>query len=223
MKILNNNIAVIEGDNCISKWVEETGRLDHDQNALPYILPHINEGNTVLDIGAYIGDHTIAYSNKVGETGEVMAFEPSINAYRCLKHNMLGIKNVFCQQVAVGLKNGRTDIQEVEGNDGMNYILEGGTVEMIKIDFLKLKKCDFIKIDVEGYELDVLKGAKNTIKKFKPKLLIEINNETLTRVGVDRKQIFEWLNDMGYEYENIYEPFGQGLYEPQMDIICKVK
>jgi len=67
VKILDNGIAVIEGDTHISSWVESTGRFDHDQNALPIILEHIKEGDWVVDGGAFIGDHTKAYKDKVGD------------------------------------------------------------------------------------------------------------------------------------------------------------
>ncbi len=60
MKIINN-IAVIEGDEYLSKWVIDSGRLDHDQNSLPIILAYIKEGYTVIDAGANIGSHALAY------------------------------------------------------------------------------------------------------------------------------------------------------------------
>ena len=77
---------------------------------------------------------------------------------------------------------------------------------------------DFIKIDVEGYELDVLVGGKETINKFKPTMLIEINDMTLERQGVNRQQIFDWLTENNYIYRNIYKE--QGLNDSQLDIIC---
>jgi hypothetical protein len=66
MKITKHGFAVLENDQWISRWAEEEGRLDHDQNMLPLILKHIYRGDTVVDVGAFIGDHTIAYSEKVG-------------------------------------------------------------------------------------------------------------------------------------------------------------
>ena len=64
MKITKEGIAILENDTHISKWVEESGKLDHDQNDIPLILKYINEGDTVVDCGAFIGDHTIAYLNR---------------------------------------------------------------------------------------------------------------------------------------------------------------
>src|SRR5262249_37578392 len=82
-KMLTNDIWVLEGDQ-ISNWVEQEGRLDHDQNFLPGILEHIKPGDTVIDVGAFIGDHTVAYAAKAKK---VIAFEPNPLAFECLKYN----------------------------------------------------------------------------------------------------------------------------------------
>ncbi len=81
------SIAVIEFDSHISSWVEEAGRLCHDSMVHESILPLIKEGDWVVDAGAYIGDHTIAYAEKVGSRGRVIAFEINPPALECLKHN----------------------------------------------------------------------------------------------------------------------------------------
>ena len=65
---------------------------------------------------------------------------------------------------------------------------------------------------------DVLIGGKETINKFKPTMLIEINDTTLARQNVSRQQIFEWLTENNYIYRNIYKE--QGLNNSQLDIIC---
>jgi tRNA G37 N-methylase Trm5 len=79
---------VIASDTHIGRWIEETGRLDHDQYLLPKIVPLIPEGGTVVDAGALYGDHTLAYAKAVGPYGEVFAFEPNPQSYTCLKKNM---------------------------------------------------------------------------------------------------------------------------------------
>jgi FkbM family methyltransferase len=218
MKLTKNNIAIIASDNCICKWVAEEGRLDHDQNLLPIVLQYINEGDTVIDCGAFIGDHTIAYSNKVGDDGLIIAFEPSKEAYECLEYNLKEKDNTIIRKQGLGEKTESKGIRAVEGNSGMNYLIEGNEISIMSIDELNLSKLDFIKIDCEGYELNVLKGGINTINKFKPKMLIEINDMTLERSGMKRKDIFNFLDSINYSYSNIYK--SQGLKEYQMDVIC---
>lgn len=218
MKITDKGIAILENDHCICKWVEEEGRLDHDQNLLPHVLRHINKGDTVVDCGAFIGDHTIAYANKVGITGLVLAFEPSKEAFECLAYNTEKYDNIGVLQFGLGAKEEKKGITHVETNEGMNYLSEGEEIQVLTIDSLKLANLHFLKIDCEGYELEVLKGAEKTIEQFRPKMLIEINDMTLQRAGLTRTDIFAKLDELNYKYANIYPR--TSMNEPQLDILC---
>lgn len=215
-----NGIALLKDDQCICRFIRESGRLDHDQNMLPLIGQFIKKGDKVIDIGAFIGDHTIYYSELVGENGKVIAFEPTRDAFECLSYNLKDKINVELINSALGKEYGSVRIIDVDTNLGMNYVEQSNTGGIIiyQLDQMEIDRIDFIKIDVEGYELDVLIGGQNTITKFKPKILIEINEMTLQRQGITRKDIYEWLDVAGYTYRNIY-PY-KGLDEYQMDIIC---
>ena len=217
-----NDIALIAEDQCICRFVKESNRLDHDQNMLPEIFKHMRPGDVVIDCGAFIGDHTIAYAKRVGAKGTVFAFEPSKEAYECLEHNTKGEERVIIYNGGLGASLKKAAMSEIDGNAGMNFLFNDRSVaeeiNIITIDSLNLPKLDFIKIDCEGYELEVLKGAVDTIKRLKPKMLIEINQMTLERAGLTREDIFTFLKDLGYKYKNIYN--GQGLDDYQLDIIC---
>lgn len=225
MKIITGKngqeIAILETDNCICRFVEQSGRLDHDQNMLPIVLSYIPIGGMVIDVGAFIGDHTIAYLNKVRENGMVYAFEPYINAFECLKFNLKNYKNLNAFNYALGNSEDYISMEIIETNDGMNFIKQGNDIRITRLDTISqnFTKLDFIKIDCEGYELDVLQGGQRTIQKYKPKMLIEINEMTLNRNNVKREDIYEWLDVAGYVYHNIYP--NHGLFESQMDILCQ--
>lgn len=220
---LFNGIALLKDDQCICRFIRESGRLDHDQNILPLVLEYIPEGGTVFDIGAFIGDTTLAYANKVGEKGTIYAFEPNTNAYECLSYNLhKNDTTVYFSRFALGSTIKTAKINNVETNNGMNYLTDGDDITVITLNEFyvnnEISRIDFIKIDVEGYELDVLIGGKETINKFKPTMLIEINDTTLARQNVNRQQIFDWLTENNYIYRNIYK--NQGLNDSQLDIIC---
>lgn len=102
----------------------------------------------------------------------------------------------------------------------MTYIEEdvNSSLETIVVDDLDLQELDFILMDCEGYELNVLKGAEKTINKFHPIIVLEINDATLNRLNITRKEIFNWLKEHNYKFRNIYK--SQGLNDPQLDIIC---
>ena len=217
---LFNGIALLKDDQCICRFIRETGRLDHDQNMLPLLKEFIKNGDVVLDIGAFIGDHTIYYSKLVGDNGSVIAFEPNRDSFFCLEHNLKAYKNVELINSAIGKEYGFVRTVDVLGNIGMNFLIPDnlGGIVIYSLNQMEIDRIDFIKIDVEGYELDVLIGGKETINKFKPTMLIEINDATLSRQGISRNDIFAWLTENNYIYRNIYKE--QGLNDSQLDIIC---
>ena len=213
----NREIAVLDGDTHISKWVEQSGRLDHDQNMLPLLNPYIHKGFTVIDIGGYIGDHTQYYVHRVGRDGKVFVFEPNFPAFECLKFNMSKYLNVACFNMGASDSNHTISIAQSD-NVGASHAIKGGDVKCVTIDSLKLKECHFIKMDCEGMELRALKGAKETIAKHKPTMLIEINRGALERQGTSAKEVFDWLTNNGYAFRNIYAE--QGINDEQFDILC---
>lgn len=219
IKITKQGWAVIENDSHIGKWVQETKRLDFDQNVLPLMRKFIKRGDIIIDIGANIGCYTWGLYDIIEENGKAICFEPNIETFECLKHNLSKYSNIELHNMAIGSKKGY--VQNVCQNDniGMSYVIESDKgVQINTLDSFNLDKCNFIKIDVEGYELDVLKGAEKTLKKFHPYLFIEINDHTLTRVGIHRSDIFNYLHDIGYEFRNIYPK--QNMNDSQLDIIC---
>jgi FkbM family methyltransferase len=219
MKITKENIAIIEGDECISKWVKETGKLDHDPNSLPIMLSYVKEGDHVLDVGAFIGDQTIAYSKKVGDKGLVLAYEPNPVAFECLEYNMKECGNVVILNEGLSDTKGYIKLTDVPTNAGMTYADKSKKgIKCNTIDSLDWDRLDFIKIDAEGFEHNILKGAIETIKKFKPIMVIEINNHALLRNGTSNNDIYIMLMELGYDYKNIYP--GQTLYEEQLDLLC---
>lgn len=211
-------VGLIEGDSHISKWVEMEGRLDHDQNMLPLLNAYIHKGFTVLDVGGYIGDHTEYYVERVGRTGKVYAFEPNPKAFECLEFNMRDHKNVLCLNVGASEKEHSISLAQ-DANGGAAYAIEGDDFKCITIDSLGLDACDFIKMDCEGFELNALKGASETVAKFRPTMLIEINNGALLRQGVNVSYVFDWMAANGYSYRNIYSE--QAMDDAQFDILCQ--
>lgn len=215
MRITSENIAVLEKDTHISQWVESSGRLDHDMYALPIILNHITPGDTVIDAGAFIGDHTIAYCNAVGKSGRVYAFEPNPQAFKCLEYNCPDAEVFNC-----GLSNAEeTAHYSIYDNAGASRIIKESLassigIKNITLDSLNLNACNLLKIDVEGYEMNVLEGAKNTIAKYHPTLWIEINNGALAEQGTTANDITAFLSQFNYNIT----PFPE--IGEQYDILC---
>lgn len=215
MKILPNNIAVIDGDTHISKWVEDCGRLDHDEYSLGIILPNIKEGDFVVDAGAFIGDHTIAYLQKVGRFGCVYAFEPNPKAFECLAYNCPKSVNL---QYGLSDKRGEYAYSK-SANAGAGHVGGVGSekVVVVDLDSLNLKKLDFFKLDVEGHEISALKGARQTIEAFRPTLWVECNSSALYRQGESQDELLSYLSDeLKYDLEPYPEP-----NRFQYDVLCR--
>ncbi len=178
-----------------------------DSDILPVCLEHIKEGDTVIDAGAWIGGHTMSYSKKVGVTGKVHAFEPNPSAFECLKRNTEQFESyVTCDQVALGDKLKSVVLLTDKGWYDSGYIVEcldaPSYIMMSPLDDYNIAP-NFIKIDVEGCELKVLKGAEKTIEKHKPVMCIEVNKPALERQGNTREQVFDWLYGHDYVYQTI--------------------
>lgn len=218
MKILPNGIAVIEGDTHLSKWVEESGRLDIAEQMLLPFRKYIPVGGRVLDIGANIGDHTATYSKWVGEEGAVYAFEPNPVAYECLCHNFSSSKNVFPSSCALSSISGRSSLV-MSDNVGASFLSGNtGAVVLRMLDEYRFLSIDFIKIDVEGFETKVLRGAKITIQNTRPVMLIEVNAAALERAGSSSSELLSLISSYGYSAE-ITDP-KLTLSSPQFDVLC---
>lgn len=186
----------------------------------------IKAGDAVLDIGANIGYYALLWSQLVGGDGVVYCLEPVSNNYEILVKNVKlnNINNIETYKLAAGNDNRIAEINvSWRGNWSSfvnhrvfdNFIRETERVKMLKIDdFLKDKKTPKLaRMDVEGYEVEVLKGMQQTLRKI-IYLLIEIHPEILTnkqkaemlsilsKNGFRPKLIFydkpdEWLNKNG--------------------------
>ncbi len=220
---------VLQNDSHISKWQIECQHLCHDA-FLPKVATNcMKKGDYVLDLGAFSGDHTIAYSDAVGETGHVFAIEAGSLAFQCLKHNIALFKhqNVTAEQWAVndGSVNVMTHIEDPNlgasfcGSEGGN----GKPVHTIQIDELvrnwDIRKLDFIKMDIEGGEIRALRGAVATLKHFRPKMLLEVSSTALARQGFNKWHLLAEVINQGYSFK-IVEPQCT-LESPEFNIICE--
>jgi FkbM family methyltransferase len=145
----------------------------------------VTPGQVVLDVGANIGAHTVPLAQLVGPSGRVLAFEPQRTIYYLLcgnvaQNNLEHI--VHCHLAAVGSQRGTISVPELDSNAEQNFgglSLGGPTwpgadqAPVVRIDDLGLSACHFIKVDVEGMEREVLLGAAETIRRFRPLLYVE--------------------------------------------------
>lgn len=222
MKIVAGGVAVVDQDQYLSRWVEQYARLDVHQNFLERFQSHIPIGGTVCDIGACLGSYATTYARFVGPMGIVHAFEPNPIAYECLQHNVRGFSQVTVHPIGLWSKRANGTVLPNLKNLGNTAIALDvrGQVQLLPLDEIAAEwtRLDFIKIDVEGAEPDVLEGATWSIKRWKPAMLIEINRSELAKRGRDSWNILRRLDALGYTY-TCCRP-GDTLEMAEIDILC---
>jgi FkbM family methyltransferase len=172
----------------------------------------IQKDSIVLDIGANIGYYSLVASKKALD-GHVYAFEPTSTAFEQLQKNIAlnKFENVSAFKTAVFDSSGeRTLFISEKTNSGMGGLTQpvnftGKTEEVNTTqidDWMEIQKpgrIDFIKIDIEGAELNALKGMSKLLEKYQPTIFIEIFDPLLTRFGHDHIEIYKLLNDLDYQ------------------------
>jgi FkbM family methyltransferase len=155
------------------RGLDKYGEVGH--GTVRFLSQLIRPGMTILEVGANIGIFTLPLARFVRPGGKVIAFEPQRIIYQMLCGNIAlnAIDNIIAHNSAVGCATGSITVPPVEyaqpGNFGgvsMATAGAGEIVPLVTIDSLALPECDFIKIDVEGMELDVLEGARTAFNNF---------------------------------------------------------
>lgn len=155
------------------------------------IISHLKSGYTAIDIGANYGFITMAMGKSVGEGGRVLSFEPVTDIFAILKSS---ISKNRLDNTCIALQNfvGRSD---QPGFISLDQIIEERQIDRI----------DFIKIDVDGGDYDVLLGASKSLKRFHPNLIVEISQ--------NQQEIFDFIQSLGYKY--ILDMSGKEVKPPQ--------
>ena len=180
------NMLYIEDDPTIGRSLELYGEYCHVE--VEAIKSLVNANSWFIDIGANIGVHTIALSPFVER---VVAFEPDLDNFDVLVKNCssCACKNVTPTRLALSDQMGDTSTQF---DYGKTTLASGNDVKTVPLDMIGLPKVDFVKIDVEGMELQVLYGMRGTLAEKKPHLLIEMQDQT------KYSSIYDYLKGFNY-------------------------
>ncbi len=178
-------MAYYADDQYVGYCLERYGEYSEAEPALWRKL--VKPGDTVLDVGANIGALTLPLSEMVGPTGRVFAFEPHPQNFMLLRQNCADHPNIRVWDVALGADVGDASFPRLNDLQHTNY---GGIelelelerfvssranypVEVIPLDGAGIEPVHFMKIDVEGWELDVIRGAGETITRDRPIMYVE--------------------------------------------------
>ncbi len=161
-----------------------------------------DKNTTVLDIGSQYGDYAIICNKKYH--ADVIAFEPLLNnCYKIKKYANINKAVITIYPFAIGTPDRFANIPVKNNMIGYNFsntisirkdMLNAQTVHFVPLDYFNFKNVDLVKIDVEGFEMEVLHSGIELLKKFKPKIIIETHSAGLY------KQVKEFLEELGYSF-----------------------
>ncbi|BAZ48386.1 methyltransferase FkbM family protein [Nostoc sp. NIES-4103] len=180
---------------------------------LEYIERTLSSGQVFIDAGANCGIYTLLASKLVGDSGLVLSFEPGVESLKTLEHNLEinGVTNVKLFKTALSEREGTAQLYHIE-NAPTSYSLgsdksEGISFEEVQITTIDnvlaregIERVDFIKIDVEGAEELVFRGATSLFSRMKPIVIFEVNSQATTRLNLSSDGAFNFLKQLGYQF-----------------------
>lgn len=192
-------MLVLSGDRFITPTLEKQGEYaPAEGEALAQL---VRPGMTVVEVGANIGAHTLQLARGCAP-GPLYAFEPQQRVFQILCANLAlnAIGNVIAYPEACGAAEGRAVVPPIDYDAAANFggvsLTEGDApglpVRVVSLDSLELAACHLIKIDAEGYEPQVLRGAAATIARHRPAIYTENDRTEL------QGEVIALLDGMGY-------------------------
>ena len=205
-----------------------TGTFERDE--IDFVQRFLRPGMVALDLGAHQGLYTLLASERVASRGRVIAFEPSSRERKSLRlHLLMNLcRNVTIDDAALGNENTQANLFVVEGSQtGCNSLrppkaASAASPVPVSVrrldDWLsahRIDRVDFIKLDVEGAELDVLKGASQLLQRRpRPVILAEVQDVRTLPWGYRAKEIINHLGSQGYKWYGLSD----GGYVEDLDV-----
>jgi len=170
------NIAVTDRNDHIPRLIRRSGYF-YERDLLENLARHVRPGETIVDVGANIGNHTAFFLAVIG--AKVIAVEPQKKVFAALERTvaLTGLADrATLYNKALGAAEGAASVSRTMANNiGATQVsaAAGGAIEMTTLDAICSEPVHCIKIDVEGQELEVLAGGRTTIDRDRPLLYIE--------------------------------------------------
>jgi FkbM family methyltransferase len=194
---------------------------DYDRDATQAMRCLVREGDVAFDLGAERGWFTLLLGRIVGPTGQVHAFEAfpatvpklrdnvALNDMPWIRVNPVGVSKhpgtMHFEPPSAEATQHRDYLQHC---GGVGHLTQNPTPAAVEVPVIRLddyveetglRRLDFMKIDIEGAEIDALEGARRTLQRFRPIISIEYNRVTLERVGQRWQRLDELFDEFGYD------------------------
>jgi FkbM family methyltransferase len=180
------------------------------------IAADIDKCKIIVDVGACIGAFSMLYS-QANPNAKIYAYEPATINYKHLVENMKNYPNVICRKKALGHSNGsveialpsidqKSHIQTIDPSDNTGIISIYGksdtyreTVPCVRLDD-EIESADFIKIDAEGHEYNILLGMERIMRESHPRIILEMFQHNMEMAGVSPEEMVRLLLERDYRF-----------------------
>jgi len=169
----------------------------HRTSILNYIKQFKSELNNVIDVGSHVGFWSKEFTELFKH---VYAFEPMNEVRECYIKNIVK-DNYTLYPYGLGSVEKKVKIQYEPNESGNTFITPSGNreIEVYPLDRFEFNKIDYIKIDAEGYEIEVCKGALKLIERDKPFIHIEMKKKVMNKVGLTQNTIYDFFESINYK------------------------
>jgi FkbM family methyltransferase len=211
--------------------------LNRHLEIIPSLRPYIQKGAVIFDVGANAG-HMAKVFARMAPDGQIYAFEPGSYALSILRPALWAFGRSNIEIVPQGLSDSPTEktlripLKKDGGyNYGLSYLGTGedsralieDRIVLTTIDLFvaerRISRLDFVKVDVEGWEVQCLRGASQTLPRFLPTLMLELNDTFLMRSGSKPAEVFDPLHALGYKAHRLGSGAPAGAYAGAGDYI----
>lgn len=212
-KLPFGNVFIRSEDEGVARPILLNGEFEPKE--LACIAQHLREGDTFVDIGANIGIFSVFAGKQVGPSGTVISIEPEPENHELLLRNLLhnGLTTANVKHLALGDTKTKLALYRDSRNAGNPSLVRANVVhyqDAHEVDVERLddvlsdvKDVHVIKMDVQGFEMNVLRGAAGVLEKHKPAILLELWPEGLARTGSSAREVLEFLARMGYTFQEV--------------------
>ena len=194
---LSDGLWVPSTDAQIEQW-REKGHPHMQDKCLDQFLEWCNiqkkQFNLIVDIGAWCGTWAMALQKYAKN---IQCYEPNKLHFDCLSRNLAPYGHVKLYNQAIGNQDTFVKLSQETATQNTRVLLEKGETKINKLDSLELQGVDFIKIDVEGLEMEVIKGAERTLENVEY-LMIELNGNS-DKYGSSKRDIKDHLKSLGFK------------------------
>lgn len=208
--------------------------MDYEKAVEDFYVSILNTGDSAIDCGSHSGRHTLPMARRVGPYGHVYAYEPLTSAFAVLKNTLSveAIANVTIENIALGEQEGEAqfvyvpDFPEYSGFKERIYHDEGIKRTLISVPVYRIdsrhfeNKIKYIKVDAEGGDLIIMRGAKKIIERDRPFVTFELGDNSILRYEYASVDYYNYFADMDY---HIYTITGIKLNQDELVESSKVQ